>query len=102
MERKVSREWNFQGILCTGGICRNSYTKFCFMSCFLFSVAILCAEWLRVIVRGKFSPGSNCLEDISVGSGFLREGGPDFLALFKNDQKYKKSFQLKVRSNIKT
>ena len=45
-----------------------------YMPCFLFSVSILCAEWLRVIVRGKFSLGLNCLEDISMARGFLRRG----------------------------
>ena len=44
---------------------------FC-ISCFLFSVTILHAEWLKIIVRGKFSPGLNCLEDISKVKGFLR------------------------------
>ena len=40
------------------------------MSCFLFSVSILCVELLRVIVRVKFSPGLNFLEDKSVGGGY--------------------------------
>jgi hypothetical protein len=54
-----------------------------YMFCFLFSVSILRTEQLRVIVRGKFSLGLCCLEDISVGRGFVRGGGPDFLASFK-------------------
>jgi len=31
------------------------------VSCFLFSVTILRTEWLTIIVRGKFSPGLNCV-----------------------------------------
>ena len=49
-----------------------------YMSCFLFSVSILRAKWLRVIVWGKFSPGLNFLEDISMERGFLRGGGVIF------------------------
>jgi hypothetical protein len=46
--------------------------KILLISCFLFADSILCVEMLKVIVRGKFSPGLNCLENISVGRrGFL-------------------------------
>jgi len=39
---------------------------------------------LRVIIHGKFSPGLNCPEDISVGRwDFYMEVNPDFLALFE-------------------
>ena len=47
-------------------------------------------EVLRVIVQGKFLPGLNCPEDISMGGGFFVEVEPDLLALLKNDQKLKK------------
>ena len=54
------------------------------MSCCLFADSILRVETLRVIVRGKFSPGLNCLEDISVRRrDFSVEVEPNFLALFK-------------------
>ena len=33
-----------------------------YMSCFLFSVSILRADWLKLIVLGKFFLGLNCLE----------------------------------------
>ena len=36
-------------------------------SCFHFADSILRVEILRVIVRGKFSPGLNCLENKYVG-----------------------------------
>ena len=36
------------------------------VSYFLIADSILSAEMLRVIVRGKFSPGFNCLENKSV------------------------------------
>jgi len=49
-----------------------------YMSCFLFSVSILRMELRKVNVLHKFSPGLNCLEDISVGRGFLRGDGARF------------------------
>ena len=49
-----------------------------YISSFLFSVSILRTEWLRVIVRGKFSPGLGRLEEISIVRGFLRGGGARF------------------------
>ena len=77
-----------------------------YMSCFLFSVLILRAEWLRVIFLGKFSPGLKCLEDIYKVKGFHRGGLVRFLALFKkrSEIKHKEQvfFHLKVRSSIKT
>ena len=41
-----------------------------YMSCFLFSVSILHAEWLRAIVQGKFSQELNCLDNIFARRGF--------------------------------
>ena len=61
------------------------------MSCFLPTDSFLCEEVLRVIVRGKFSPGSNYPEDISVAKAdFSMEVKPDFLALLKKDKKLNK------------
>ena len=37
------------------------------MYCFLFADSILHVDILKVVVRGKFPPGLNCTEDISVG-----------------------------------
>jgi hypothetical protein len=63
-------------------------------------------EMLRVIFRGRYSPGLNCLENVSVGRRhFSVVAEPDFLAFFKNDQKLSKKqefFQFKVKSNIET
>jgi len=72
-------EGSFQGVNLSGEIihCGNLpqfLYKILFMSCFLFSVSILRAEWIRLIVRGKLSPGLNCLEDISMVRGFLHGG----------------------------
>jgi len=53
---------------------RNSF----YISYFLFAASILHMELLRVIVVGKFSPGLNCLEEISVGRVFLPGGGARF------------------------
>ena len=50
-----------------GEFASNSYTKFFYVSSFLFCVSILCVELLRAIVRGTFSPVLNCLEEISMG-----------------------------------
>jgi hypothetical protein len=41
---------------------------------------------LKVIVRGKLSPGLNCPDDISMGMGIFP---PDFLALFKKRSEIK-------------
>jgi hypothetical protein len=39
---------------------------------------------LRMIARSKFSPGLNCLEDVSLGKrDFFMEVGQDLLSLFK-------------------
>ena len=46
---------------------------------------------LRVIVRGKFPPGLNRLEDVSVRRmDFSVEMVSDFSALFKKDEKLSK------------
>ena len=42
-----------------------------YMSFFLFTNSILRVEMLRVIVRGKFSPGLNCPGDIFVERGIF-------------------------------
>ena len=81
---EISTEWTFQKEFCTGGIRRNSYAKFLFISCFLITDSILGVEMLKVIVRGKFSPGLNCSDDISMGMGFSRQISWRYL---KNDQK---------------
>jgi len=47
-------------------------------SCFLFSVSILRAVLLKVIVLGKLSPGLKCVENIFVGRVFRRGGGARF------------------------
>jgi hypothetical protein len=55
-----------------------------YLSYFLFANSISHVETLRVIVRGKFSPGLNCLEGLSVGRGdFFMGGKTGFPALFK-------------------
>ena len=87
-------EGSFQGVnlweeITHWGNFPESFNKIIFMSCFLFSFSILREEWLRVIVRGKFSLGLKCLEKISVGRGFSVEVGPDFLALFKKRSEMK-------------
>jgi len=38
-----------------------------YLSCFLFANSALNVKMLRVIVRGQFSSGLNCLEDFSWG-----------------------------------
>ena len=70
-----------EGKLYAWRIYRNSYAKFFSNVCFLFPVSILSVETLRVIVQGKFLPGWNCIEDVSVGRGISPWRGLDFLAL---------------------
>ena len=58
------------------------------MSCFLIADSILRVEILIVIVRGKFSPGLNCLRSKSLEtSDFCVKEWPDFLELLKKDEK---------------
>ena len=59
------------------------------MSYFLFTNSILGVEILRVIVQGKFSPGLNCTEDISVGGDFSVEVESGILALFEKRSEIK-------------
>ena len=77
-----------------------------FTSYFLFADSISRVEMLRVIVRGKFSLGSNRFERAGGGGRFFVEMDPDFSALFNkpSECKYIKKvfFLLKVRRNIKT
>jgi len=42
-----------------------------FISCILFPDSILHGEMLRVLVRGSFSPGLNCLGEISTDRGIF-------------------------------
>ena len=77
------------------------------MKFFLYLASCLLTQFYAwgVIVWGKFSPGLNFPEYISLGRDFSVEVDPDFLALFKtwpDIQIKKKFFQLKVRSYIKT
>ena len=58
---------NFSGEICNGGIGQNSHTTFVEMSSFLFANSVLRVKMLRVIVRGKYSPGCDCLENKSMG-----------------------------------
>ena len=72
---------------------------------FSFPSQFYALEFLRIFVHGKFSPGLNCLKDISVARRIhpWRWGHVSWHHL-ENDQKLNKKgkfFQLKVRSNIK-
>ena len=48
------------------------------MSYFLFTDSILHVEVLRAVLGGKFSPGLNFPEDISMGRGIFPWGGARF------------------------
>jgi len=50
---------------------------------FLFTNSVLRLGMLRVIVQGKFSPGFNFSEHVSLGREFSVEAEPDIMALFK-------------------
>ena len=50
----------------TRGIGQDSYSKFFYLSYFLFTDSILHVKILRGIVRGKYLPDWNCLEYLSV------------------------------------
>ena len=50
-----------------GEFSRIPIQNYFYVSCFLFPISIPRVELLRVIVLGKFSPGLNCIEDISMG-----------------------------------
>ena len=65
--KEDSRWWIFQGKFYTEWISQNSYTKFLYISCFLFTDSILRVEILKVVSRGKFSP------ELSIGY-FCGEG----------------------------
>ena len=66
-----------------------------YVSCFLFFVSILRAEWIRVIFRGTFSPRLICLYDISMVRGFLHGDGVRFpWHYLKNDQKLNEKKQV--------
>ena len=83
-------EESFQGVNLSGEIIHCGNLReflynlfFLYMSCFLFSVSILHAEWLKIIVRGKFSSGLNCLEDIFMEIRLLHGGGARFHGIIK-------------------
>jgi len=58
-------------------------------------------EMLRIIVQSKFSLGFNRLEDVFVGRGnFCVEVKPDFLVLFKNQQKKKQLFSTETKKQL--
>ena len=57
-------------------------------------------KMFRVIVRGKFPPGLNCLGDISVANrDFSVEMEPDFLELFnkRSEKKQVSSIEIKKK-----
>ena len=84
MDKEFSRGWNFSEEIAYWGKCQSLYTKFLYLSCFIFTDSILRMEVLRVIVQGKFSPGLNCPEKISVGRGiFPRTWGQIFWRFWK-------------------
>jgi hypothetical protein len=78
MGREVSRGCTCQRKSYTRGIFQNSYAKF--FLCFLLSLLRL--NFRRGVVKGnclgKFSPGLNFLEDISVERVFLLGSGARF------------------------
>ena len=96
----------FRGHFYTGGISQNPYTKFVLLALLSFCRSNFTSGDIKDNCRNKISSGLNCLEDLSVGeANFFLEVEPNFLALFKNDQKLNKRnnfFLLKVRSNIRT
>ena len=71
-EENFKRVELVRGYLILEEFARILIQKSSYISCFLFSVSILRVELLRIIVWGKFSPGLNCLEDVSAETGFLR------------------------------
>ena len=60
------------------------------MRYFFFTKSILWVEMLRVIVWGRFSPGLNCPENISVRGSFFEKVEPATMALFKKRSDIKK------------
>ena len=90
LEEGSFQGWTFQRKFYTGWICQNSYTRFLYISCFLFTDSILGVKMLRVIVWGKFSPGLNGTKDISLERViFFVEVDPGILALFKQRSEIK-------------
>ena len=62
------------------------------MSCFLIADSVLRVEMFTFIARGEFSPEFNFPDNISFGRRDVSvEVKPDFLALFKKDQKLNKN-----------
>ena len=82
------RGWTFQGKFYSEGVCQNSYT-------FFFVDVILHVKMLRVIVKGKVSPGwiyylflpHFMWEELLWGDTVFYGGELDFLALLKNAPK---------------
>ena len=58
-----------RGNYALGEFGKNPIQNAFYISCILISVSMLRVELLKVIVRGKFSPIFNFLEDIFVGRG---------------------------------
>jgi hypothetical protein len=75
--REVSGGLNFRENFTLGKFTRIPLQNSFCVSFFLFVDSFLHVWMLMVIVRDKFSPGLNCLEDLSV------EGEPNFPELFK-------------------
>ena len=71
MEREISGGGLFRGNLTLGEFARIPIRNFFICLVFSFTYSILSSEILRVIFRSKFSPGSNCPEDVSVGRGIF-------------------------------
>ena len=64
---EFSMRWEvFRGNFKLGQFARILIRNSFYMSCFLFTDLVLHVEMLRIIVRRKFSPGLNSLEDIFV------------------------------------
>ena len=102
MGKKISREWTFLGNFKQQEYARILIQNSFYMYCFLFSVWILCAGWLRVIITG-IELSTECFH--GEGVSMWRWSQISWHHLKKQlEIKWKKKqvFHLEVRSNIKT